>query len=279
MFSDLFLRRWPYEFDVFESERDFDKKFYQELEILRQNHWKRMRDISFFRPKYFEKIDYFYQKSKYFNDFDRLHNFQTYISPEDNFSIRYSKMNPRESENHRIRVDCKGYSVDSITVTISEDKQSIIISGQEGNNYEKYGDYSFKQFRKVFRIPTNANVNNITQYWELDGYLVLDIPLNLNTKLDSKKYEANKINKRVQFDDNKKIVKFEEKPLHYDDEKCLVKIINQKFKKEVTVKEYVYDEPFRNPDDIFRSKIIRNEKPDIAFNEEISFSIPIKYMD
>lgn len=272
MFPSDYWRRWSYDFDVFEPVRDFDKYFYHDLEILRQNHLKRMRDLSFFRPRYFERNDYYYKESNYFkqlniDNFDHLNRFDSnLIKPI--FSPKYSKLNSTISENYQIRVDCKGYSADSIKLTISEDKQSITISAQEENKYENNEDYSFKKFRKVFRLPTNADILNIKKYWELDGYLVLDIPLSLSAEFDSKTCESNNL-------DTRKTVTFEEKPLFFDEEKSNIKKIKKIINHEIKFQEFVSNDPFENIDNIFKRQSIFNEEPRIKFNEEISFIIPI----
>lgn len=122
-----------------------------------------------------------------FDELDRTiaRNFRWLNKPDFiNFSVA-----PKVPQKYRIRVDCRGYSADSLKIDVSDDKQKVIVSGREGQNKDKDGDdYSLKEFKKTYKLPPNAEVDKMASFLASNGQLVIEVPL----KIDEQKVRENK---------------------------------------------------------------------------------------
>ena len=77
-------------------------------------------------------------------------------------------------QKYRITLDCTGYNPSSIKTEISGNK--INVSGREEEKFS--GDnYSIKEFKKSYELPSNAESNKLASFMTSNGQLVIEVPL------------------------------------------------------------------------------------------------------
>lgn len=90
-------------------------------------------------------------------------------------------LTPKVPEKYRISVDCRGYKPKSVKTEISDDKSSLVVTGCEGKTAQSPNqDYTFKNFRKTYKLPKNAEWDKMTSFMTSNGQLVIQIPLKLD---------------------------------------------------------------------------------------------------
>ncbi|RNA08004.1 alpha-crystallin A chain-like [Brachionus plicatilis] len=87
---------------------------------------------------------------------------------------------PKVPQKYRIKVDCRGYSADSLKVKVSDDKQKLIVSGKEGENKSDDDDYHIREFKKSYKLPPNAEVDKMVSFLASNGQLVIELPLKID---------------------------------------------------------------------------------------------------
>lgn len=95
---------------------------------------------------------------------------------------------PKVPQKYRIKVDCRGYTSDSLKVKVSDDNQKLIVTGKQGENKPDDQDYHIREFRKSYKIPPNAEVDKMVSFLASNGQLVIELPL----KMDREKASLNK---------------------------------------------------------------------------------------
>lgn len=289
MFRNNFLRRCPSDFDLLGPPNGFGTNFYQEFERIRQNHLRRMdENFGYFAPfrySFFERENHFFERrNDFLNDLDPI--------KTNRFFIRPSLANQRIADTHRILVDCKGYSADSLKIYFTEEKRSIIILGKEGDKMNTEENFTFKEFKKVFTLPANADTLKITGSLQSNGLLIIDVPLilNSNTKPDRCEPKANE--KKVHFDNSQNIeektVIFEEKPLKQTEEKQIrAKITEESYYKKVIYptknlnlpKPSEKDEILEQQEKKCSELITIDSDNETDFNKSKSVAIPIQIIN
>ena len=114
-----------------------------------------------------------------FDPFDELdhmmaRNFMWLKKPD--FTTDLIPTRPSVQEKYRITVDCHGYSADSLKVSLTDDKQKVVVIGREGNNNNDE-EYTMKEFKKTYKLPHNAEAHKLVSFLASNGQLVVEVPL------------------------------------------------------------------------------------------------------
>lgn len=83
-------------------------------------------------------------------------------------------MPPKIPRKYRVTVDCVGYTPGSIKTNINEG--NLIVSGKEEFK-DKDGDFSTKEFKKTYKLPSNAETDKLVSFVTRHGKLVVEVPL------------------------------------------------------------------------------------------------------
>jgi len=83
---------------------------------------------------------------------------------------------PQVPTKYRISLDCRGYSPKSIKTEIKDGK--LCIHGAENVKTDKPdGDFSIKEFKKTYVLPTNVETDKMVSFVTSHGHLVVEMPL------------------------------------------------------------------------------------------------------
>lgn len=82
---------------------------------------------------------------------------------------------PRVPQKYRIVVDCHGYQPKSIKTEVNGDRLTVI--GNEEVRHEGGEDFSVKQFKRTYRIPSHAETDKMVSFMTRHGQLVIEMPL------------------------------------------------------------------------------------------------------
>ena len=78
-------------------------------------------------------------------------------------------------EKYRITVNCAGFSESSIKTKVKDNH--LIVEGAEGEPAKKGADdYSFKEFKRTFELPSNILVEQMVSFLTTEGMLVVEFP-------------------------------------------------------------------------------------------------------
>ncbi|CAF0703130.1 unnamed protein product [Brachionus calyciflorus] len=117
-----------------------------------------------------------------FDELDRRMMARNFRWLNDPFNLRdhFPLSRPRVPEKYRIRVDCKGFSSDSVKISFSDDKKKIIVYAKEGEKNSKDEDYSLKEFKKTYDLPPKAETSKMISFFTPNGQLVVEIPIKVD---------------------------------------------------------------------------------------------------
>ena len=111
------------------------------------------------------------------NSFDEL---DQMVGANLNWLIRPTFFYQKLPDKFRVTLDCSGFKSESIKTDIKNDL--LIITGNEGQEHKlnDNDDYSVKQFKKTYKLPSNAETNKLVSFMTSNGRLVIEIPLKSN---------------------------------------------------------------------------------------------------
>lgn len=109
---------------------------------------------------------------------------------------------PRVPQKYRIVVDCHGYQPKSIKTEVHGDR--LTVTGHEEVKHEGSDDFSVKQFKRTYRIPSHAESDKMVSFMTRHGQLVIEMPLretqvHSNTDLFPKIVDVENGGKQVQM--------------------------------------------------------------------------------
>lgn len=82
---------------------------------------------------------------------------------------------PKVPQKYRIIVDVVGYNPKSIKTELGKDGKLIVTGREENKKHDD--DYSIKEFKKVYELPKNAEVEKLVSFVAPHGELVIEVPL------------------------------------------------------------------------------------------------------
>ena len=78
-------------------------------------------------------------------------------------------------EKYRITVNCAGFSESSIKTEVKNNH--LVVEGAEGDPAMKgTDDYSLKEFKRTFELPSNILVDKMVSFLTAEGMLVVEFP-------------------------------------------------------------------------------------------------------
>lgn len=84
---------------------------------------------------------------------------------------------PRVPQKYRISIDCAGFSPSSIK-TEFKDGNKLAVWGCEETKQDQQGDYSKREFRKTYELPTNIEKEKMVSFMTSAGNkLIIEFPL------------------------------------------------------------------------------------------------------
>jgi HSP20 family molecular chaperone IbpA len=108
-----------------------------------------------------------------FDPFDEL---DQMVGRNLNWLIKPTFFNQQLPEKFRVTLDCAGYKSESVKTEIKDG--FLIVVGNEGEHKSNENDdYSVKQFKKTYKLPTNVETNKLASFMTSNGRLVIEIPL------------------------------------------------------------------------------------------------------
>jgi HSP20 family molecular chaperone IbpA len=87
---------------------------------------------------------------------------------------------PKIPNKYRVTLNCSGFSPKSIKTEISNNQ--LIVTGNEGNKENNNEDFTIKEFRKTFKLPSNTENDKLVSFMTSNGNLVIEIPLKQDEK-------------------------------------------------------------------------------------------------
>lgn len=109
-----------------------------------------------------------------YNSFDSVFNRHNWLQRPSN--LFYTFMKPKIAIKYRVTVDIFGYHPKSVTIEIKEEKLMVVSARHLARN-EQGVEYTVKEFKKTYKVPDNAIVENLTSYVAEGRFLVIEIPL------------------------------------------------------------------------------------------------------
>lgn len=83
---------------------------------------------------------------------------------------------PKVPQKYRISVDCTGFSPNSIKTEVKGNK--LIVTGKEETKEEGGGhDYSIREFRKSYDLPSSSEHDKMVSFMTAGGNLIIELPL------------------------------------------------------------------------------------------------------
>jgi HSP20 family molecular chaperone IbpA len=82
---------------------------------------------------------------------------------------------PRIPRKYRVTVDCTGFQPNSIKTNIEQ--SNLIVTGKEESKADESGDFSTKEFKKTYKLPSNAEADKLVSFMTRHGKLVVEVPL------------------------------------------------------------------------------------------------------
>lgn len=82
---------------------------------------------------------------------------------------------PTVPQKYRITLDIFGYNPKSIKTEWKDNK--FVVSAREEVHHEGEGDFSVKEFKKTYELPTNAEHDKLVSFATPNGHLVVEFPL------------------------------------------------------------------------------------------------------
>ena len=76
---------------------------------------------------------------------------------------------------YRVTIDCTGYGPESIKTEVKDGV--LIVTGSEGDKKSDNEDFSIRQFRKSYKLPSNADTEKLASFIASNGKLVIEVPL------------------------------------------------------------------------------------------------------
>ena len=109
-----------------------------------------------------------------FNELDRLMSRNVnWLTEPDILPTRFFQ--PLVPQKYRITLDCRGYNEQSIKTEVKYNVLSI--SGSEGDQSTKEStDYSVREFKKTYELPSYVDTQRLVSFMTLDGTLVVEFP-------------------------------------------------------------------------------------------------------
>lgn len=89
-------------------------------------------------------------------------------------SMLEEMMMPRVPRKFRVTVDCSGMRPESVKTSIENGK--LVVSGRDESKDER-GDYSVREIRRTFDVPSNAETDKLASFMTAMGTLIIEIPL------------------------------------------------------------------------------------------------------
>ena len=87
--------------------------------------------------------------------------------------------NKQLPEKFRVTLDCSGFKFKSIQTDI-KGNLLIVTGNEEECKLNDNNDYSVIQFKKTYKLPSNAEKNKLVSFMKSNGCFVIEIPLKSN---------------------------------------------------------------------------------------------------
>lgn len=127
---------------------------------------RRMFDMDdFFRPLSLDFFDPFDEMDRMFDRHLRWLNRPDFGSPLRSIAV---------PEKYRITVDCAGFNPKSIKTEVAGNK--VIVNAREEDRSNP-DDYSIREFKKTYELPSNAQADKLASFVTSNGKLVIEAPL------------------------------------------------------------------------------------------------------
>jgi HSP20 family molecular chaperone IbpA len=84
-------------------------------------------------------------------------------------------------EKFRVTLDCSGFKSESIKTDI-KNNLLIVTGNEEERKLNDNNDYSVKQFKKTYKLPSNAEKSKLVSFMTSNGRFVIEVPLKSNQK-------------------------------------------------------------------------------------------------
>lgn len=93
---------------------------------------------------------------------------------------------PKVPHKYRIKVDCHGYNPKSIKTEISPCGSKLIVTAKEGEvKKSEEEDFSVKEFRRVYKLANNLEIDKMVSFVTGDSHLVVEFPIKDNLTANS----------------------------------------------------------------------------------------------
>lgn len=90
--------------------------------------------------------------------------------------LNFMPLFPKVPQKYRISMDCSGFSPNSIKTEVKGNK--LIVTGKEETKEEGGGhDYSIREFRKSYDLPSSAEHDKMVSFMTAGGNLIIELPL------------------------------------------------------------------------------------------------------